>query len=433
MTYEEARAFLEETKRYGSVPGLENITALMAKLSDVQEELKIVHVAGTNGKGSVCAMIAQILREAGYCVGVYHSPAVFFDEEIFQINGVFISREDYAACMERVKRACDDLTSEGSAHPTAFEIETALAFFYFYEKKCDIAVIETGMGGALDATNLIKRPLVSVLTNISRDHMAFLGDSPAEIAEQKAGIIKEGRPVVCACQSPQAMEVIKKRAGDKNAALSVVDSKALTEAHYDAEGMDFVYRPGGTKSLSVHLSLTGEYQKKNALLAILAAEELKRQGYRIADREVKEGLKNARLAGRFETVCLKPRIILDGAHNEGAARELLSTVRNCFTNCPITYIIGMLADKEYEKVLEILLPYARKVYTVTPDNERALSGEILCEKAKKFHSDVTDEESVAAALAHAVAGAKKSEVILAFGSLSYLREVKEACMAWRRS
>lgn len=263
--------------------------------------------------------------------------------------------------------------------------------------------------------------------------MAFLGESLEEIAKEKAGIIKKGCPVISACQRPEVMEVIRKKAETMEAKLFVADLEAMKEVRYDAEGMDFVYQPLHGKRLALHLSLTGEYQKRNVLLALLAAEQLQRCGYRIANSDIANGLKKARWAGRFETICKEPRIILDGAHNEGAARELRRTIENCFTNCPITYIIGVLADKEYEKILELLLPYARKVYTVTPDNQRALCSEILCEKAGKLHPDVTSEKSVADALEHAVAGAGSSEVILIFGSLSYLREVKEAYMAWRKS
>lgn len=416
----------------------------MEELHNVQETLSVIHVAGTNGKGSTCSMIAEILKEAGYLVGRYSSPAVFAYEEIYQINGVPIAHEDYAECMEQVKAACERLIRAGKPHPTSFEIETALAFLYFAKKKCELVVLETGMGGATDATNLISSPVCSVLTDISRDHMGFLGDTLAEIAAVKAGIIKKGRPVVTVRQEPEAMEVIEKQAKELGAKLIVAEEERICRVGYDADGMELVCGGGccgdkvsvceGTRKadrkipeeLCLHLSLTGAHQVKNALLALTAAETLRRLGYTITEKDILAGFENARWPGRFETIHREPRIIIDGAHNEGAAEKLKDTIENCFTNQPITYIIGVLADKEHEKMLRLLLPYARKVYTVTPDNPRALPGEELCREAQKYHSDVTCEDSVMHAVEHALDGAGRDGVILAFGSLSYLEQVKEA-------
>lgn len=444
MTYNEAKAFLETTKQYGSVLGLISIRNLMEELHNVQETLQVIHVAGTNGKGSTCTMIAEILKEAGYLVGRYSSPAVFAYEEIYQINGVPIAHADYAECMEQVKAACEHLIQVGKPHPTSFEVETALAFLYFAKKKCDLVVLETGMGGATDATNLISSPVCSVLTDISRDHMGVLGETLAEIAAVKAGIIKKGCPVVTVRQEPEAMEVIGKQAKELGVRLIVAKEERILRISYDADGMELVcadedcgdgtavHRGSGEtdggipKELYLHLSLTGAHQVKNALLALTAAETLRSLGYTVAEKDILAGLKNARWSGRFETIHRGPRIVIDGAHNEGAAEKLKDTIENCFTNHPITYIIGVLADKEHEKMLRLLLPYAKKVYTVTPDNPRALSGEELCREAKKYHSDVTCEGSVRNAVEHALAGAGRDGVILAFGSLSYLKQVKEA-------
>ena len=442
MTYEEAKAFLEKAKQYGSVLGLASICDLMAELDNVQETLSVIHVAGTNGKGSTCTMIAEVLKEAGYLVGRYSSPAVFFYEEIYQINGEPIPQDDYAVCMEAVKASCERLIAVGKPHPTAFEIETALAFLYFAKKQCDFVVLETGMGGATDATNLISSPICSVLTDISRDHMGFLGDSLAEIAGVKAGIIKQGRPVVTVCQKPEAMTVIEERARQMKAKLILAKEERICSIRYDADGMELVCVGSrrerllpkedgqavraGAEELCLQLSLTGAHQVRNALLALTVAETLHDMGYHISKEHVLKGFENTRWAGRFETIHREPRIIIDGAHNEGAAEKLRDTIENCFTNQPITYIIGVLADKEHEKMLELLLPYAGKVYTVTPDNPRALSGEALYLEAKKYHSNVICADSVGQAVRCAVANAGSGEVILAFGSLSYLGQVKEA-------
>lgn len=425
MTYEEALDFIEQTKQFGSVLGLQNIINLMRELGNVQEELQIIHVAGTNGKGSVCAMLAQIYQEASYRVGKYSSPAVFSYEEIYQIDGEPITAVDFTHAVELVSLACRRLTEAGKPHPTVFEMETAIAFIYFYEKKCDLVILETGMGGETDATNLITSPLCSVVTSISMDHMGFLGTSINEIAGVKAGIIKEGRPVISVCQQPEAMRVLQIQAQRKGAELTTADVQPAEQISYDAEGLSFVYPLFG-KAERWNMRLTGSYQVENAVLAITTVEQVCRLGIEVTVTHVRTGLRKARLPGRFETICKSPRMIIDGAHNEDAARKLKDTIENCFTNEEITYIIGVLADKEYEKILRLLLPYAKRVYTVTPDNPRALPGEELCKEAKKYHSHVSCAGTVERAVELAVKGTRESGVILAFGSLSYLAEVKLA-------
>lgn len=387
----------------------------------------MIHVAGTNGKGSVCAMLASILQEAGYLVGRYSSPAVFVYEEIYQVNGKPIAPSDFAECAAAVSDACEVIAAEGQPHPTVFEIETAIAFLYFEKCGCELVVLETGMGGATDATNLITKPLCSVLTSISMDHMGFLGDTIEAIATVKAGIIKKGCPVVSVLQKPEAMEVIERYADKMGSGLRIADAKEAMHVCYDAKELHFDYPGLGY----VTLGLTGSYQRENAVLAIETAWQLASGGCRISNEQILNGLQKARWPGRFETIWEVPHIIIDGAHNEDAAKKLQLTIENCFTNTPITYIIGVLADKEYEKILQILLPYARRVYTVTPDNPRALLGEKLCAKAQKFHSDVHAEKSVALAVEHATAGALEGEVILAFGSLSYLAQLKETVANWK--
>lgn len=422
MTYEESCAFIDKTKEYGSILGLTSIRNLMAELSDIQETLPMIHIAGTNGKGSTGAMLAAALRESGYHVGRYTSPAVFAYEEIFTVDGIPISHEEFAKAASVVRDACERMTARGEAHPTSFEVETAIAFLYFAGKKCDFVLLETGLGGREDATNVITKPICSVLTSISMDHMGFLGNSLTAIASAKAGIIKEGCPVVSSWQHEEALAVIKQEACAKHAKLIVADESRVQNVVYDETGLAFTYEGFGRAAIS----LTGSCQIANAACAIETLLLLKELGYHITAETIAAGLQKVMWKGRFETVHTKPLLIIDGAHNEEAAQRLRETIENCFTNRRITYIIGVLADKEHEKMLRIMLPLAERVYTVTPNNPRALSADKLAEEAAKYHKQVTAMTTIDEALTCALQKAGEDGVVIAFGSLSYLADVKRA-------
>lgn len=420
MTYQEALERIEETKKYGSVPGLESITQLMHRLGDVQERIPIIHIAGTNGKGSVGAMVERVLRQAGYVTGRYASPAVFAYREIIQQNGEMISEEDFGLCAGQVFEACEDMVAQGLPHPTSFEVETAIAFVYFASIACDAVLLEVGMGGRLDATNLISKPICSIITTISMDHMSFLGDSLTAIAGEKAGIIKPGCAVVSSAQKPEVSQVIRTVAQEQNAPLWMAEPEELTGLSYDITGMTF-----SRKGKGYHLPLTGQAQVQNAACALLALEVLRDHcGYEQVTEEVMEaGLARVRWPGRFEVLSQKPLVVIDGAHNEDAAWNLRRTVENCFTNRRITYIIGVLADKEYEKILQIMLPLADRVFAVTPDSPRALPAAKLAETARRYHPQVTAVENPGEAYEMAQKDSAPEDVILAFGSLSYLKEI----------
>lgn len=438
MTYEEARTYIANVSKTGSILGLESIQNLMKELSNVQEKLPIIHIAGTNGKGSTGAFLESTLILAGKKVGRYTSPAVFEELEVWRINKENISREDYALYVEKVKAACERMTAKGMAHPTVFEVETALAFLYFYEKECDYVLLEVGMGGETDATNLIQKPLCSVITSISMDHMQFLGGSLKEIAATKAGIIKEGCPVVTIAQKEEVMQVIKETAAKKGAELMVADAANCKEQDMctlqrmhtaECEHVEQTAESKGYFDMvsyvcpefgAVNLTMSGEYQLENSYLAAIVLKKV----LGISDEIIRAGLENAVWHGRFETILKEPRFIIDGAHNEEAAEKLSATVRKYFTNREITYIIGVLADKEHEKMLQIMLPYAKQVYTVTPPNGRALDSESLAKEALRYHNHVTACESIEEAVEMAFQTTQKDCIILAFGSLSYLKEVK---------
>jgi dihydrofolate synthase/folylpolyglutamate synthase len=420
MTYDEARNYAAQIAKSGSVMGLASIKSLMYELSDIQENLSVIHIAGTNGKGSVGAFLASVLREDGHVVGRYTSPAVFEPLEVWQINGTNISKEDYAAMFSRVRHACENMVAKGMPHPTVFEVETAVAFLYFYEKKCDYVLLETGMGGKTDATNLITHPLCAVITSVSMDHMQFLGNTLGEIAKAKAGIIKENCPVVTIRQKREAMEVITKTAQAKQAPLFVADKDMLArniQMSLEACSYDYV----GLGRVTIHM--TGAYQMENSLLAACVAKEV----LHIPAQSIQNGLNKARWSGRFEILQRDPLFIIDGAHNEDAAEKLYATLQNYFTNRKITYIIGVLADKEHKKMLKKMLPMAKRVYTVTPKNPRALPAEKLADEARQLtDAQVHAANSVSEALWCALSEASQEDLILAFGSLSYLGELRHA-------
>lgn len=421
MTYDEAVEFVDSTKKYGSILGLESIRNLMQELGNVQEQLHIIHVAGTNGKGSVCAFLSAALTEAGYRVGRYNSPAVFERREVFRIGETMISKEEYAAVFERVQTACEVLTKRGCPHSTVFEVETAAAFLWFYEKKCDLVLLETGMGGETDATNLITHPVCSVLTSIGMDHMQYLGNTIEEIAKVKAGVIKKGCPVVALKQGDSVCEVIKNKAEECGSRCVLVEvPQYMQEAPiWGTTLQDAHYGP-------VHTTLGGIWQRENLSLALAVLKLLEESDYSITKEAVQSGIAKTIWHGRYEVLQTEPLFIIDGAHNPIAAKRLKQTIEKDFTNREIIYIIGVLADKEHEKMLRLLLPGAKAVFTVTPDSPRALDGESLAKEAQKYADNIWYVPDIGKAVKMAKETAKESDVILAVGSLSYLKEVKKA-------
>lgn len=424
MNYSEARKFVEETTKYGSILGLEAIKTLLDELGNPQDKVKIVHVAGTNGKGSVFTFVQNVLLKAGYHVGRYASPAVFEYREIIQFDGKNITEEEFAKYMANVKSACDRMVSQGKHHPTSFEVETALAYLYFSNKPCDIVLIETGMGGETDATNVEKEALCSVITSISLDHMQFLGNTVEDIAKVKAGIIKENSDVVVANQDESIINVIKSKAEIKNS--NVVVANEPYNIKIDGYITSFDYVTANDTKLSIKISMMGAYQLINACTAIETLEILRSKGYDITDENIIEGMKNAKWPGRMEVVKEQPLIVIDGAHNPGAAVKLKESIEMYFTNKRIAFIMGVLADKDYSKEIKIVALLAKKIFTITPDNKRALNGEALALAVADSNKNVTFEPTLEEAVKEAENLYKNNEIdmILAFGSLSYLGDLK---------
>ena len=424
MNYEQARAYAVNVSRSGSILGLDSIENLMHELGDIQERLKIIHIAGTNGKGSTGAYLERVLIEAGYRVGRYSSPAVFSYREIWQINGKAVSEEAYAALMEKVKTACLTLTEKGLPHPTSFEIETVAAFLYFKEENCDLVLLETGMGGNLDATNIIKNTKLAVLVSISMDHMSFLGNTLEEIAQKKAGIIKPGCRTVTTRQKSEAIKVITKTCEQLGVSCTIADPDEAVLGQESVFGQSFTYE--GQK---FDISLAGVYQKENAVLALKALEILDELGWHTTMEQRKDGLSHTSWKGRFTVICRKPLFIVDGAHNAGAADKMEESIRHYFNGKKLIYIMGVFADKEYKIVLEKTAHFAEKIYTIeTPDNPRALPAEELAKAAREFNPGAESTKSIADAVekAFAYAGDDENSVILAFGSLSFIGDLTRA-------
>lgn len=422
MNYQEAMRYIEEISRYGSVPGLDNIRELLIRLGNPQEELKFVHIAGTNGKGSTLAYISTVLAHAGYKTGRYISPTISDYRERIQINGRMISRKDLCAYMGYIRKAAEEMCAEGLVHPTIFEVETALAFLYFKEKGCDIVVLETGLGGTLDATNIITTTIAAVLTSISMDHMAFLGTTLEKIAENKAGIIKNGCYVISMKQEEAAMDVIRRKCDALGCALTVADSTNAKKIKYGINKQRFSYKE--YKDIVIHMA--GRYQIDNCVLAIETLRVLAEAGYPIKEKKLLAGLEMTQWHGRFEVIGTKPLFLADGAHNADAAEKLADSIQFYFTDKRIIYIIGVLRDKEYDKIIEATCQEAEHIITITPpDNPRAMQAYELAQEVRKYHSGVTAADSLQEAVELAYLLAGKDSVIIAFGSLSYLGALTE--------
>ncbi len=420
MKNTEVTQYLDSLKSNGIVPGLFNIKELCKRLGNPQDKLFFVHIAGTNGKGSVLAYVSTVLACAGYRVGRYFSPSLWGYGENVQINGRPVSRKFFCECIGEVKEAGDSMTVQGLAAPTLFETETAAAFLCFQKKACDIVVLEVGMGGREDATNLINTTKVAVLTSISMDHMKFLGSSLKEIAGQKAGIIKKGCYVVTAAQNKEISDVIELEAMENQ--CPVTKTGEALKVKYGLERQRFTYETAdGVRFNGLEISRAGQYQIENAILAVETIGKLSLCGYPVSEKQLRKGLLETSWPGRFQIASKKPLFILDGAHNEDAAKKLAQSLRFYFTNKRIIYIMGMLRDKEIEKVIAETYLYAEQVITVTPpDNPRAMAALELAQAVKGYHPCVTAAGSLEEAVEMAYLLAAKEDVIISFGSLSYM-------------
>lgn len=327
LKYEEAIEYIESLSSYGIVPGLENITQLCARMGNPQDSLQFVHIAGTNGKGSTLAFISTILKKARYKVGRYVSPTIFQYNERIQIGERPITKAALCEGVAIIKEICDKMVEEGLSHPTPFEVETALAFWYFQKMGCDIVVLETGMGGKSDATNIVKTVKAAVLTPISMDHMQFLGTNLSQIAGEKAGIIKKGSTVISAQQQQEALTVIKDMVSQQNGTLVIAETEKAVKVRYGIERQRFNYQ----QYKDLEIRLIGNYQITNAILALEVINALNQAGFTVSETALRNGLRETKWQGRFSVISKRPFFVVDGAHNEGAAKLLAESIEIYFT------------------------------------------------------------------------------------------------------
>ncbi|MCT4507789.1 MAG: bifunctional folylpolyglutamate synthase/dihydrofolate synthase [Tepidibacter sp.] len=425
MNYNEALEYIHGTYKFGRVLGLDNITKLLSLLDNPQDDLNIIHVAGTNGKGSTCSFINSMLISSGHKVGLYTSPYLESFTERIRIDSENIQENELARVTEIVKSKVDDMVKEGFNHPTEFEIVTAIAFYYYKEQNVDFVVLEVGMGGRFDATNVIKNPLINVITPISIDHTDYLGDTLEKIAYEKGGIIKENCEVIMYPQNKESEAVIKKIAKEKNCTLTManIEDKEITKM--DILGQVFNCKVKDTVYENLEIQLMGKHQVNNAIVALNVINILKdKYDLKISDKDIYEGLKNTKWAGRIEVLKKDPLFIIDGAHNEDGANSLCNTIDNYMEDKSITLVLGMLKDKDVESVCEILIPRCKNIITTKPNNPRAMKSDELKEIINKLNKDCTSCDNIDEAVRLALKNSSKNDAIICAGSLYMIGNIR---------
>lgn len=423
MNYKEALKYIRNTEKFGSRLGLERIKKLLELLNNPQDTLKIVHVAGTNGKGSTCVMINKILQHAGYKTGLYISPYIEEFTERIQINGNNIEKDNIANIIGMIKEAIDKMIDEGYENPTEFEIITAAAFVYFSQEKCDLVVLEVGLGGRFDATNVIKSSLVSVITAIGMDHTKQLGSDIVQIAFEKCGIIKESQLVITyPLQDTNALKVIEKACETKKCILHIPDIHKLKIITEKINNSIFSY-----KDLEdLELSLTGTHQIYNCITAIETVLVLKElYNYKISYSVIKEALKKIKWPGRFEIVSKNPTVIYDGAHNLEAIKGLVTSLKKVSKNKNIIFVISFMQDKNYKECIRELTELDSYIITTAPNNQRAEKPEILKKYVLKYTNNCISVENSEDALRNALNKSDKDDIICCCGSLYLISELKK--------
>ena len=427
MTYNEAVEKINSLLVFGAKPGLERISELIQRLGSPDKQLKFVHIAGTNGKGSTCALLANTLTQAGYRTGMFISPYVLEFRERFQIDGKMIPEQELAETVELIYPVVEQMKAEGKII-TEFELVFAVAVVWYAKKKCDVVVLETGLGGRFDATNIIDTPLVSVITSVSLDHTAILGDTYEKIAAEKCGIIKEnGITVAYGEQQGRVLDVISDFAQKKNNILYVANPDSVQKISSNLHGLKFVFTNDIMGTIRLTIPFIGEHQLKNAAAALYTISALRTRGLTISDTAVQNGFAKAFFPARLELIAENPIVLLDGAHNPGGAAALAAALSEYLNGRKKTAIVGMLADKDIETVLWELVPLFENVITVEPHNPRALSSSELAALVRKYNVNVFESHNYTDAYQKALSLSGKDDAVVIFGSL-YLASDMRKCL-----
>ncbi len=410
MNYNEALEYIHSVEWMGSKPGLSRTETLLKKLGNPEKDMHFIHVAGTNGKGSTCSMLDSILRKAGYKVGLYTSPYIVRFNERMCIDGMPIDDDELAELVTIIKPVADSMEDK----PTEFELITAIAFLYFKRHDCDIVVLEVGMGGRLDSTNVIESPVVSVITGVAIDHTSVLGNTVAEIAKEKAGIIKHKCPVVYGGRDDDAFAVISAKSEECDTSVTRTKLDTVCVKEMNVTGTVFDY-----DGLSdVKLSLCGSYQPENASTVIETVRALNKRGFEVSEKALREGLANARWRARFELLSNDPIVVFDGSHNMQGVTAVTDSVKSFFNGEKVVVLMGVLADKEWEKMTELVCGFAERFVCVTPNSPRALSSDRLAEKVAELKTASYSAKSIDDGVAVAYSEAKRlNKPLVMLGSL----------------
>ena len=418
MNAEQAIAYIHSVCWKGSIPGLGRTQELLEKMGNPEKKLKFVHIAGTNGKGSTAAMTASILNKAGYRTGLYTSPYIYRFHERIQVNGVEISDEELAEITEYVKPLADSMAQS----PTEFELVCCIAFEYFYRKKCDIVVLEVGMGGAWDATNVIEVPEVAVITNIGLDHTEYLGDTVEKIAETKSGIFKPHGHAVVYRSTPSVEAVYERVCAERDVSLRKADFDGLVLKAHTLEGQ--VFDCGSRKNLV--LPLLGDHQLHNASVVLSIADTLIGEGWKISEQNIYDGIREVRWPGRFDIVCRKPLFIIDGGHNPQCIEALVKNIRDYLAGKKVVALTGVLADKDYADMYKPVMPLVDRFVCITPPNPRKLEAQQLARYLRQAGAQAQASESILDGVKKAMELAGKDGVVLCFGSLYSIGGIRDA-------